>query len=511
MARTTNVLIAIGVIFAAGTALADPIDPNNPPEGRFFDDWGEVFLAGKKIGYAHSTNARKGDQILTSSTMVMKLGRVDQPISIEVISSTTETIRGKPLAFGSTMKMAAMNTSTSGVIRDGKVTVTTAQFGMKQSKSHDFPEGALMVWGAFRLSLLKGFKPGTKYEFQTYAPELKADGAIPTTVTIGDWEEIEANGKHIKAQKVTASLATPVLVLEMVSWVDQDAHPLRAHVPMPGMGELSIVATDQATALSGFVPPELFLKSLVEVGRPIDRNKAQRIRYRITAKNDDVDLATLPTTGMQTVASPAERSVELTVTRQPHQPTDRSKTPVATPDLSEFLDANLMINTADPELMKLAKRASGPATEPFALADRLRRFVTDYVETKNLNIGFATASEVCRNREGDCSEHGVLLAALGRINGLPSRVVVGLAYVPSLAGRTHVFGYHMWTQFYIDHRWIDFDAALRESDCSPARIAFATSSLKDTGLADISLPLLSKIGGIHIEILEVDSGTAAGK
>ncbi len=101
-------------------------------------------------------------------------------------------------------------------------------------------------------------------------------------------------------------------------------------------------------------------------------------------------------------------------------------------------------------------------------------------------------------------DYAVLLAALGRLNGLPSQVVVGVAYVPSFGGRSDIFVYHMWTQFFIDGRWIDFDAALRESECSPARIAFATSSLKDTGLADLSLPLLSKIGAIEIDILEAE-------
>ena len=50
----------------------------------------------------------------------------------------------------------------------------------------------------------------------------------------------------------------------------------------------------------------------------------------------------------------------------------------------------------------------------------------------------------------------------------------------------------------------DLDAALKETVCSPARIAFAASSLKNTGLADLSLPLLFKIGAIDIDIVETE-------
>ena len=47
-------------------------------------------------------------------------------------------------------------------------------------------------------------------------------------------------------------------------------------------------------------------------------------------------------------------------------------------------------------------------------------------------------------------------------------------------------------------------AALSESECSPTRIAFATSSLQNAGLADLSLPLLARIGAIRIEVESVE-------
>ena len=212
----------------------------------------------------------------------------------------------------------------------------------------------------------------------------------------------------------------------------------------------------------------------------------------------------MPDGGMQTVTVKDNGSVEITLTRQTHEKVRHLPVKHQPADLSEYLESNLMMNMKDPQLIELAGRAAHGEKNPYRLADKLRRFVTDYVKTKSLNIGFATASEVCRTREGDCSEHGVLLAALGRLHGLPSRVAVGLAYVPLFGGKDDIFGYHLWTQFYIDGRWVDFDAALHESRCSPTRIAFATSSLKNTGLADLSLPLITKIGAIDIDILEIE-------
>jgi len=497
-------------------AIAAPINPNNPPQGRFSDEWAEIYMTGAKVGYAHTTMNRDGELITTGSTFHMVLGRAEQPVKIGMVQNSTETLAGVPVTFGSEMDVSVMKSATKGTVKDGKVTIVTSQYGMDQSQTFDFPTGALMSWGAFRESLLRGFKPGTKYTLQTYAPDLRLDGSVSAVTTIGDWEELRLRDEVTRGQKVTVTIESPVGSFEMVSWIDSDGEPLKAKVPVPGMGDIEIVTTDQATALRDFVPPEFFNTSTIPAKRKIDRAAARRIKYRLTAKAAGVELGDFPTTEMQTIAAKTDKSVELVVSRVSHKPRSES-TPSPfqgegrgegqnDPSMSEYLDGNLMMNTSDPKLIELAKQAAGGEREPFALADRLRRFVTEYVETKSLNIGFATASEVARTKEGDCSEHGVLLAALGRLNGLPSRVAVGLAYVPVFGKQEDIFGYHMWTQFFIDGRWIDVDAALRETDCSPARIAFAVSSLKNAGLADLSLPLITKLGGIDLDILEIDTG-----
>ena len=66
--------------------------------------------------------------------------------------------------------------------------------------------------------------------------------------------------------------------------------------------------------------------------------------------------------------------------------------------------------------------------------------------------------------EGDCTEHAVLLAALGRARGIATRVVDGIAYVDAYAGGKHVFVPHAWVQAYVDGRWRSFDAALHGFD-----------------------------------------------
>jgi len=491
---------------------ADKVDPDNPPMGLFSDEWAEVYLAGNKIGYAHSTMTRDHNLIRSRSTMSMHLGRLDQPVKLEVIESATETVGGNPVSFENLQDLATMQTSTKGTVVDGKVTIVTSQLGMEQTQTFDYPAGAVLkTWGAYRESLLRGFAPGTEYTLQIYEPAFSMAGAVSSKTAIGDWEDFEHRGRKLRGLKVTAVMESPVGALTVVSWVKEDGLPLKAKVPVPGLGDLEIATVDQASALADFIPPEIFTKTVVKANRAIDSRTARRVTYRIASNNPDVDFGTLPGTAGQTARPAQDGSVEVTVTRQSYQAAaDHNVQPPAAAT-SEFLGGNLMININDPTLIKLASRAAGDEKDPFALADKLRRFVTDYVQTKSLNIGFATASEVARTREGDCSEHGVLLAALGRLCGLPSRVVVGLVYLRELAGQNDVFGYHMWTEFMVGGVWFTYDAAMRESDCSPTRIAFATSSLADAGMADLTLPLLSKIGGLNIDILKVEPDPDHGR
>jgi hypothetical protein len=83
-------------------------------------------------------------------------------------------------------------------------------------------------------------------------------------------------------------------------------------------------------------------------------------------------------------------------------------------------------------------------------------FVARHIEHKHLARGFDIASVVARTREGDCTEHAVLTAALLRGVGIPSHVVTGLVLF-QIDGKTQAFG-HAWTEYYDGQHWQLTDA-----------------------------------------------------
>lgn len=119
----------------------------------------------------------------------------------------------------------------------------------------------------------------------------------------------------------------------------------------------------------------------------------------------------------------------------------------------EFLESNFFIRSDDATVKKLAKEAIRDATEPKHKMERITRWVGNKVQG-GYEVGFATADEVARTLEGDCTEMGVLAAAMGRAVGVPTRICFGLVYDPENPG----FGGHLWTEAFVEGSWQTFDA-----------------------------------------------------
>jgi transglutaminase-like putative cysteine protease len=185
----------------------------------------------------------------------------------------------------------------------------------------------------------------------------------------------------------------------------------------------------------------------------------------------------------------------------------------ATPEeRAQALAPSAMLDADDPEVAALADRAAmelrgALLDDPFEVARACRRFVYSYIDEKSLDVGFATASEVARTRQGDCTEHAVLLAAILRARGIPSRVASGLIYVDEFVGEKGIFGFHMWTQALLPdrdgvERWVDLDATLPNNDFDAAHIGVAVSDLGGAERINTMAAVAPLLGMLNIEVNE---------
>jgi hypothetical protein len=90
--------------------------------------------------------------------------------------------------------------------------------------------------------------------------------------------------------------------------------------------------------------------------------------------------------------------------------------------------------------------------------EQVEAFTNAYIERKTSTRFFDTASQVASHRAGDCSEHAVLLVALLRRSGIPSRVVLGMAII-GVDDSVLAMG-HAWVEYHTGDAWRRLDAAL---------------------------------------------------
>jgi hypothetical protein len=473
--------------------------PTDPPEGKFQDTWLAIMLGEQKIGYGHFEMTREKDKVRSSQFMKFEMKRAGQGIVVSMKEEGLESLDGKPLGFQTEMTMAEFPTRVRGTIRDGHIKVVTEQFGSEVTQDVVYPSNALMAWAALLEQRKYDVVPGQKIQFNVYSPSQALNVGIRTAIEVHGRETVQLHGAAVDAFRTTAIATLPNgTSITTKGWVDSEWDIVKQQVSMMGF-ELTMIRCDERFAVADSDPVEMFIDTLIPIGRPIDR-RAKAIRYRIKSK-DGGEVPDIPETAMQRIISRSPGEIVLEVRRIDHIALRAATHRPVPPELGSFLKTGSLITSKDPQVVALAKKAAGESTDPYERVGRLRQTVSDTVRYEGLGTGFASAAEVCRRKVGDCTENGVLLAAMGRAAGIPSRVVTGLIYVHRVADREHVLGFHMWTQCWINGMWVDLDAAWKQTDADPTHIALGTHAVVDSTLLS---GMMLRMNELKITIVDVE-------
>ena len=416
-----------------------------PPQ----DQWFTVLLDGRKIGSFEARREVRGGEVHTTQTLEITLDRAGTRVALGSTESSVETPDGRPLAFSSSSRLSGIESRTEGVVRDGRAEVTTATGGASQQRSLPWPVGAVLAEGQRLAGVRAGLTPGARHEVLAYQPSnLEA-----TTVTsvVADAEAVDLPGAKRTLHRIDQTLAFPGVPMKTRAWVDQDQTAYKVSMPIMGV-DLVLLACDRACATAPNQGSDVFERTLMPSPQAFDRQQlAAPMRYTLAPKGGSPTLD-LPQTDEQRVEV---HGGERIVTVDPQAPTRSTGKPAA-----DDFKANDWLQSDAPDVIALARKAAGEAATPAERMRRIERFVRGYIQDKSLDVGYASALEVVRKPEGDCTEHAVLVAALGRALGIATRVVDGLAYAPGFAGKDQVFVPHAWAQAFVDGHWRSFDAAL---------------------------------------------------
>ena len=440
-------LLAALLALPALTASANPAD----------DTWMRVLLDGRKIGAMHTTRTVRGDRVVTAQSMTVELERAGVRVSLASGETDTETRDGKPLAFETRTAISGIASTLRGTLRDdGRFDVVSDVGGMKQTRVIEWPQGALLAEGQRLATLRDRLDAGMHFEELAFQPE--SLDAVHIESTVGARESVELPDGTRVLTRIDQKIHLPGAAANSATWVDDEQNVLKMTMPLMGY-ELTMIACSRACAQAPNQRADILTHAMVQVPEAIDANAlAHGVTLHLRATHDGAPLQ-FASTDEQHVSGGAD-GVDLVIAPLGAQarPAREDKPTPADSSPNDWLQSDAA------EIRKLARDGAGDAKTPRERMQRLEQFVRSYIRTKDLNVGYASALEVARKPEGDCTEHAVLLAALGRALGIPTRVVDGLAYTERYAGLDHVFVPHAWAQAYVDGRWQSFDAALRGFD-----------------------------------------------
>jgi len=492
--RAALALLCAGLHFPIQAAPEPPPTPTR-------EEWYQITFGGGPAGYMMERESpQAGGVILTETILEISLSRGDADLTMTFENRFLETEDGHPLRVESRQVLARLPVTFTWTFAADHILLRSTQGDSVQETRLPLFEGPWLTPAAVAREVSRQVSAGAEsFHYRTLDPT-----AGPTPVEV----EAQRLGEDVRAtptgpvkasrwQEVVRGTAT----LESVVWRDETGRMLETRTQLMGL-ELTTTASDRETALGKGEKgkaPELLMPTFVRPSRPIPAPRdLERAVYRLSLPAGD--LPPLLTAGGQR-SEPVPGGVRITVVAAGAGEGEE----VA--DTGPYLAATTYLNHRDEGVRRLAEEAllrhGAELPNQADEAETLRDFVHHYLIHKDLATGFATAAEVVKTRSGDCTEHAVLLAALLRAVGIPSRVVGGLLYVEAFAGGEEIFGYHMWTQALLEKRWVDLDAMTPEP-FDAAHIALAATALDDTtGLSALGGVLISMIGALEVEVVEL--------
>jgi hypothetical protein len=427
--------------------------PASVPAATPSTQWFTVLLDGRKTGSLELRREVLDGRVVTTQKLDLELDRAGSRLAVQSVETATETAEGAPLAFSSRSRLSGTDTVVEGSIREGRLTAISRSGGAVHERRLDWPADALLPEGMRLAAQRAGLAAGTRLSLLAFQPA--ALEAVRLDAIVGEVEALDLPGGPRRLHPVRQAMRMSGTTLEIRSWVDE-AHDVHKMV-MPMLGvELTLLACDRACALAPNQPGDLFARALLRSPRPLSHaDLAGALRSPLEVRGGRGD-APFPHTRHQSAVA-RDGHWQLSVDAA-------GRTGADAPPRAIDSQPSEWLQSSAPEIASLARRAVGDADTPALRMQRLEGFVRGYIQDKTLGVGYASALEVARNPVGDCTEHALLLAALGRAAGVPTRVVFGLAYTPSFAGQEQVFVPHAWIEAHVDGRWRGYDAALAGFD-----------------------------------------------
>jgi hypothetical protein len=154
-----------------------------------------------------------------------------------------------------------------------------------------------------------------------------------------------------------------------------------------------------------------------------------------------------------------------------------------------------------PETAHKTKAAmiKGHEENALRLFRKIAMWVFNTIEDKNFSTSLASALETLERKQGDCTEHAVLTAALARAAGIPTRIAAGLYYAQER------FSYHMWVEALVaENLWVAVDPAMGQIEPDALHLKLFHGDLDYNTHTNMTWTLIQSLKPDDLKIVELN-------
>ena len=438
--------------------------------------WMGVYINGEKVGYVHTelTRSEEGGYLVREFSRLagamMGVGQ-DMKMRMDVVTDDRLAL----ISFDGYLEADPYTTAFAGYVADEILSIQVTAGGQTTEKSIPAP-GPIYLTQAIKPLLQRGrLNQGDSITLAGFDPlSLK----MQDLVVIGG--DLKSYGPRMFDGRLVRGLTTRMAGFESKVYMDENGDILREVGPL-GM-VMKREEMNEALNLEGGSGSVDFLsiyaiKPVGTIERPRETVSA---RYRL--KGIDIDQV-IAASGRQRLVESDSSIIEVTTEPNPEIIIDG--------ELELYVSDAPFIESQNRLIQETARRVVVGKSNLLDSLDALSDWVFRNVE-KRPSAGIPSALAVLNTRQGDCNEHSVLLTALARSLGVPTRIQLGVVYQD---GR---FYYHAWTASLVDGKWMEFDPTFGQPRADAARIALAAGDMRD------AQKLAGVVGRIEIEIIDTE-------
>lgn len=448
------------------------------------ETWEIQYSGNTPVGYFHrivDVSKTMGNQVLRveleSRVRVNKNGK---PVEQKLNFFTFEKDNGELISFDGTMESGSEKQLFQGSVSNGKLRIKTIVDGKTTDSELEWKPEYRGPFAVDQAMVRKPLQPNEVRSLKYLDPiQMKLVSGI---IEAGDYINTPVfSGETAELLEVRNRSSSGDMGLQTLLWVDKKGETNKTYYREM---DLRSFRCDPSSARVLNTQAEL---NSVEIAKlplfgPTDElEQSERTVFRIThRKNDPFKMFSSRST--QRVRSLDARAVEVTVIASNQEQETVAGKAFDSAANPEYLAPSRFIQSDSPQIQKLAElllaeEKLSPDDDAKARVKAFHSGLSKRLPLKAFDKLVSPTGDIIRSTEANCLEHAIVLTALCRSNGIPSRIASGLRYNASQTAPALV--YHSWVEFHDGSTWLPVDSTEKNFEVAANRIklsetAFAT-------------------------------------